>query len=61
MADETPKPEEAAKKPEPPKWEYKTDFAITDKMRDVIKQTIKVSEMESEMLRKKLDRLTYGG
>lgn len=63
MAEETSKPEESAGAQEPPKanWEFKTEFAINTKMKELIHKTIEVSEMESEMLRKKLERLTYGG
>ena len=66
MSDETKpetKVEESAKaeEPKPPQWEYKTEFAINNRMKDLIHKTIQVSETEVDMLRKKLERLTYGG
>jgi len=58
---EDPTPTEETKEPPKAEWEYKTNFKINDQMKDIIQKTIKVSEMEVDMLRKKLDRLTYGG
>jgi len=59
---EEPKVEEAkAEGPKPPEWEYKKDFKINEKMRDIVQKTITVSEAQIEFYRKKLDRLTYGG
>lgn len=49
--------------PEPPKgpeWEYKTEFGINSRMREVIDLTLKVAEAEIETYRKKIDKLTYG-
>jgi hypothetical protein len=49
-------------KPEPPKveWEYKTQFSINERMREVIQATIKVAQADIESYRKKLRKLTYG-
>jgi len=43
-------------------WEHKKlkDFKIHGHMKDVIKQTIKASEAELKVLRRKLEKLTYG-
>lgn len=60
------KPEEAAPKPEEaeapkrPEWQYKTDFAVTGKMKEIVNKTIEASEKELVLLRRKLERLTYG-
>ena len=43
-----------------PKWEFKQEFAINTKMREVIGLAVKASEAEISMLRRKLDKLTYG-
>jgi len=57
---EVPK-EEVPKEEAPPNWEYKTDFAINTKMREVVTKTIEASELELAGLLRKLDKLTYGG
>lgn len=61
--DEAPPPEaakpEAAPEPEH-KWEYRTEFKITGRMREVIELTIKAVEAEKDVLRRKLEKLTYG-
>lgn len=54
-----PPPEEPKQKP--PEWQYKTEFGINTRMREIIGKTIEVSELELKTLRHKLDRLTYGG
>lgn len=47
--------------PEPElKWEYKETLPINDRMRDVIKATIKASECQLELMRRKLKKLQYG-
>lgn len=57
-------PEQEASPPEeetkPPNWEYKTDFAINTKMREVVAKSIEASELELAGLLRKLDKLTYG-
>lgn len=58
MADEEKKDE--APKPEPPKWEHKTEFGINAKMKDVVKMTISAAEAETTLLRRKLEKLQYG-
>lgn len=47
---------------DPPKatWEYKTEFGINARMREVIEATIKVAEAEVEAYKRKIERLTYG-
>jgi hypothetical protein len=47
--------------PEPElKWEYKETLPINDRMKDVIKATIKASECQLEIMRRKLKKLQYG-
>jgi hypothetical protein len=53
-------PKEEAPKETPPNWEYKTDFAINTKMREVVAKSIEASELELAGLLRKLDKLTYG-
>jgi hypothetical protein len=45
---------------EPPKWEHKTEFGINKQMREVLRLTISASEAELKVLRRKLEKLTYG-
>lgn len=56
------KPEDFEGPPEPKrlKWEYKTQFGISEKMKDVIELTIKVAEAEVAAYQRKLEKLTYG-
>ena len=42
-------------------WQHKTEFEINKRMKEVIKLTIEASEEELVRLRKKLERLQYGG
>jgi hypothetical protein len=51
-------PEEGA--PEPPRWEYKEEFAIHTQMKAVISKTLDVTVSEIDKLKLKLDKLTYG-
>ncbi len=51
---------EVPKEEAPPNWEYKTDFAINTKMREVVAKSIEASELELAGLLRKLDKLTYG-
>jgi hypothetical protein len=66
MSDETKPPEtieeETSKTEEkpPPAWEYKTEFGIHTKMKEVIHRTIDVTSEHIEDLKRKLDKLTYG-
>ena len=63
MENEDQKPEEPTPEtaqPEPPKWEYRNEFKITGRMRDVVGLTIKATEAELAVLRRKLNKLTYG-
>ena len=46
--------------PEPPKWEYKKEFEINKQMKKIVKLTMSATEAELAMLRRKLDKLTYG-
>lgn len=65
MSDEPEVPETPEEPPKfeekpPPTWEYKTEFGIHTKLKDVVSKTIDVTATEIEVLKKKLDRLTYG-
>lgn len=46
--------------PNAPKWEHRTTFKINDRMKEVIEMTIRVTESELTVLRRKLQKLTYG-
>jgi hypothetical protein len=51
------------KEPEAPpqaNWEYRQEFGIVTKMREAIKLTKTATESELAILRRKLERLTYG-
>ncbi len=43
-----------------PKWEYKTEFAIYAKMKEVVEKTIEVTEKQLVFYRRKIQKLTYG-
>jgi len=43
-----------------PEWQYKTRFAIQDRMVDVIKKTIDACRAEQKALRKKIKKIQYG-
>lgn len=58
MKDEKPVADEIPR--EPPKWERRETFRINERMKEVIGLTIKASEAELAVLRRKLDKLTYG-
>jgi hypothetical protein len=45
----------------PPVWEYREEFGISKQLREVAKTAREVAEKELEALRRKLDKLTYGG
>ena len=51
---------EEKKDPEPPAWEFKKEFAINARMREIALATKAVAETEVSLLRRKLERLTYG-
>ena len=62
MSEEEKEPTELPEEPPKPKanWEYKTEFGINTKMREVIQATIKVCEAEIKTYRRKIEKLTYG-
>lgn len=60
MSDDTAEKETPAE-PKRPEWGYKKEFGINTKMRELILQTKGLAEAELATLRKKLERLTYGG
>jgi len=55
--DKTEPPDDVKK----PSWEYKNDFGINMKMKEMLKATLAASELELDRLRKKLNKLQYGG
>lgn len=57
MSEEKP---ETAEEEKPPAWEYKTEFGLHTKMKDVIHKTIEVTAVHVDDLKRKLDKLTYG-
>jgi hypothetical protein len=61
---ENEKPPEAAAstepQPKPPGWEYRKNFRINEEMKKVINLTIAASQAEIAVLRRKLQKLTYG-
>lgn len=58
------KPDDAeADGPVKPKlsWEHKTEFGINTKMKEILKLTLAAAQAERDRLKKKLDKLQYGG
>lgn len=47
-------------KPKTPEWQYKKEFEINKRMKEVVKLTISATQAELDGLRRKLDKLTYG-
>jgi hypothetical protein len=47
---------------DPPRaqWQFKNEFGIHTKLKEVVRGTIEVSNAELDLLRRKLDKLTYG-
>jgi hypothetical protein len=45
---------------EAPNWEHTREFKINKLTRDLIRQTIDVTEAELASLRRRLEKLTYG-
>lgn len=48
------------KPPEPPKWEYRTEMRINREMRNIVAATIKVSQAQIDLLKRKIEKLQYG-
>ncbi len=46
---------------ETPQWQYREEFGISKQMREIVRTSKEVAEKEIESLRRKLDKLTYGG
>lgn len=46
--------------PKPPQWEYKTEFGINSQLREIVTKSKEFAEAELEVMRRKLDRITYG-
>lgn len=67
-SDQSPEPTSAAQEPEKSEkseeprfnWEYREEFRINTKMREVIKLTKLITESEIDRLRRKVEKLTYG-
>ena len=55
-------PAATPEQPGPPRaqWEYRTEFRIVKEMKVIIHKSIEASESELELLRRKLDKITYG-
>lgn len=47
--------------PKRAEWQFKTEFGINTRMREIVHKAIEFSELELANLRRKLDRMTYGG
>lgn len=68
MADETPNPEMPTEEPpaekpeEKPRavWEKRTEFRINQQMKSLVEATIKVTEAQIALLRRKVEKLQYG-
>ena len=62
MADEKTDEVVSEEEAEEPKatWEFKKEFEINRRMKEVIGLTIKATESELKVLRRKLDKMTYG-
>lgn len=61
MSDETKEPEAPAEpEKKPPSWEYKTEFGVNQKLKDVVTKAIDVTSTEIDRLKRQLDKLTYG-
>jgi len=46
--------------PDPPRWEYRKELKIQGKMREIVQMTIEASQKEVALLRRKIQKLTYG-
>lgn len=57
MSDEKP---DAPEEKRPPSWEYKTEFGINTKLKDIVGKTIDATTAEIDRLKRQLDKLTYG-
>ena len=64
-----PQPEAQASPPEAeaqaqanpqPEWEYRKNFKIVDKMKNIVNLTIDVTRAEQARLRRQIEKLTYG-
>lgn len=55
MSEDNKTPEE-----KPPQWQYKEDFAINAKLKEVIERTAEATTAEIDNLKRKLEKLTYG-
>lgn len=42
-------------------WEYRNEFRVNTQMRDLVQLTRVVTETEIDRLRRKLEKLNYGG
>lgn len=52
-------PEEGAEEPKAA-WEYKEEFEVNRRMKEVIGLTIEATQAELKVLRRKLNKMTYG-
>ena len=51
---------ESGDKPPQANWEFRKEFRINTKMREILNLTKQVTESEIDRLRRKVEKLTYG-
>lgn len=51
---------ETSEERQPPQWEFRKEFRINTQMREMLNLTRKVTELEIDRLRRKVEKLTYG-
>ncbi len=62
MEDDKPTGEEAKTPENPaPQWEYRTNMKVVERMRNIVNLTIDASKAEIAQLRRKIEKLQYGG
>ena len=59
-ADETEAQPAGKPQREPPKWEYRQRFRIQEEMKKVVGLAIQATEAELVVLRRKMNKMTYG-
>jgi len=53
-------PTEEAPPPPQATWEFRNEFRINREMRSVVEATIKVTQTQIDILRRKVEKLQYG-
>jgi polyhydroxyalkanoate synthesis regulator phasin len=54
-------PKETPEETDAPEWKRVEEFGIVTQMRTVVEKTVDATQQEIDMLRRKLERLQYGG